>query len=88
MPRAPNRSKNAACGLTTATSGASASTAPRVNLSSPATSSPSPVPSGPPAAGGGGTAGLQDTVLFEVGGAAMLIGLGGIAYRRRITRKR
>ena len=42
MPRLPKRSKNADCGLTTETYGATASTAPSANRSSPATSSPSP----------------------------------------------
>ena len=42
MPRLPNRSKNADCGLTTATYGATASTAVSANRSSPATSSVRP----------------------------------------------
>lgn len=43
------------------------------------------MPSGAPATGGGGTAGLEHDGLFSVGGALMLGGLGfaGIAYRRR-----
>ena len=41
-----------------------------------------------PATGGGGTAGLQDTTLFVIGGAAVLAGAGGIAYHRRATRSR
>jgi hypothetical protein len=45
-------------------------------------------PVGPPQAGGGGTAGLQDVSLFGVGGAAILIGVASLAYRRRLTRKR
>jgi hypothetical protein len=40
-----------------------------------------------PETGGGGTAGLQDGLLFGVGGAAVLAGLGALAYRRRVTRK-
>ena len=46
------------------------------------------VPAGAPATGGGGTAGLQDGVLFGLGGAAMLAGFGSLAYRRRLTRNR
>jgi hypothetical protein len=44
-------------------------------------------PAAAPETGGGGTAGLQDGVLFGVGGAAVLAGLGSLAYRRRVTRK-
>jgi hypothetical protein len=32
-------------------------------------------------------AGLQDGLLFGVGGAAVFIGLGALAYRRRLARK-
>ena len=42
MPREPNRSKNADCGLTAATWGASASAAPSANFSSPLTESVRP----------------------------------------------
>jgi hypothetical protein len=45
-------------------------------------------PTGAPQTGGGGTAGLQDGLLFGVGGAAMLAGLVSLAYRRRLTRSR
>jgi len=46
------------------------------------------IPAGAPATGGGGTAGLQDGVLFGIGGAAILAGIGSLAYRRRLTRTR
>ena len=46
------------------------------------------VPVGAPQTGGGGTAGLQDATLFAAGGAAILAGLGSLAYRRRLARKR
>jgi hypothetical protein len=46
------------------------------------------IPSGAPGAGGGGTAGLQDGLLFVAGAAAILAGAGGILYRRRLTRNR
>jgi hypothetical protein len=59
------------------------------------TVSPSPVPSttyyyptGAPATGGGGTAGLQDGLVFVLGGAAIAAGLGSLAYRRKFTRRR
>jgi hypothetical protein len=42
---------------------------------------------GPPATGGGGTAGLQDGLLFGLGGAAVLAGLASLVYRRRLTRR-
>jgi hypothetical protein len=38
--------------------------------------------------GGGGTAGFQDAGLAVVGGAAIVAGLGSIAYRRRMTKRR
>jgi hypothetical protein len=44
-------------------------------------------PSSAPETGGGGTAGLQDGVLFGIGGLAVLAGLGSLAYRRRLARK-
>ena len=44
-------------------------------------------PTVPPETGGGGTAGLQDGLLSGVGGGAVLIGLGTLAYRRRLARK-
>ena len=47
-----------------------------------------PVPSAPPATGGGGTAGFQDALLLGLGVAALLAGAGSLAYRRRLTRKR
>ena len=50
--------------------------------------SPSPVPDEAPVTGGGGTAGFQDAGLAVLGGAAIVAGLGGIAYRRRITKDR
>jgi hypothetical protein len=44
-------------------------------------------PTAAPQTGGGGTAGLQDGVLFGGGGLAVLAGLGTLAYRRRLSRK-
>ena len=59
------------------------------------TVSPSPVPTttyyyptGAPPTGGGGTAGLQDGLVFVLGGAAIAAGLGSLAYRRKFTRRR
>src|SRR5579875_785089 len=40
-------------------------------------------PSGAPATGGGSTAGVQDPVLFGLGGAALLAGVGVIGLGRR-----
>ena len=53
-----------------------------------ATQSASPVPVGAPSTGGGGTAGVQDILLFGLGGAALLAGAGSLAYRRRTLRDR
>ncbi len=44
-------------------------------------------PTAAPETGGGGTAGLQDGVLFGGGGLAVLAGIGTLAYRRRLSRK-
>jgi len=52
------------------------------------TPSESRIPSAAPVTGGGGTAGLQDGLLFVIGAAAILAGAGSIVYRRRLTRHR
>lgn len=57
-------------------------------VTAPATSSTSYVPPAAPVTGGGGTAGLQDGLLFVLGVAAILAGAGSIVYRRRLTRRR
>ncbi len=54
----------------------------------PATSSTTEIPTVAPPTGGGGTAGLQDALLFGLGAAAILAGAGSIVYRRRLTRHR
>jgi hypothetical protein len=76
-----------------------ATTSPSTSATTPTpattTVSPSPVPTttyyyptGAPATGGGGTAGLQDGLVFVLGGAAIAAGLGSLAYRRKFTRRR
>ena len=57
-------------------------------VTAPATSSTSYVPTAAPVTGGGGTAGLQDGLLFVLGTAAILAGAGSIVYRRWLTRRR
>ncbi|SRR5271165_4038439 len=57
-------------------------------VTAPATSSTSYIPTVAPVTGGGGTAGLQDGLLFGLGAAAILAGAGSIVYRRRLTRHR
>jgi len=52
------------------------------------TSSPGQVPTQAPITGGGGTAGFQNTLLLGLGAVAILVGAGGIAYRRRVSRHR
>jgi hypothetical protein len=52
-----------------------------------ATPASSEFPTAAPETGGGGTAGLQDGLLFGAGGAAVLAGFGALAYRRRLARK-
>lgn len=60
---------------------------------SPVTSTVPPVthtpvyPTAAPQTGGGGTAGLQDGLLFGIGGAAVLAGIGSLALRRRLARR-
>ena len=53
-----------------------------------ASASSTPYPTSPPSTGGGGTAGLQDGLLFGVGGAAVLLGAGSVAYRRKVIKSR
>jgi len=60
---------------------------PRTTPAASPHTTPPAVPVGPPSTGGGGTAGLQDVLLFGIGGAAVLAGLGSFAYRRKLTRQ-
>ena len=89
---------NASAG-THATTPSTHTTTPSTHTTTPTpaitTVSPSPVPTttyyyptGAPATGGGGTAGLQDGLVFVLGGAAIAAGLGSLAYRRKFTRRR
>lgn len=87
-----------------ASASASASTTPPTTTPSTSATTPSPAtttvsptasatttyyyPTGAPATGGGGTAGLQDSLVFVLGGAAIAAGLGSLAYRRKFTRRR
>ena len=74
----------------TATATATAAATPTVTrtVTATATSSTSEIPTAAPVTGGGGTAGLQDGLLFGLGAAAILAGAGSIVYRRRLTRHR
>ena len=76
----------------TATTTASATVTPIATVTetvtAPATSSTSYVPPAAPVTGGGGTAGLQDGLLFLLGAAAILAGAGSIVYHRWLTRRR
>jgi hypothetical protein len=78
---------------TTAPSSAPAThaTAPVTHTAAPATHTSAPVatlyPTAAPETGGGGAAGLQDGLLFGLGGLAVFAGLGSLAYRRRLARK-
>jgi hypothetical protein len=73
---------------------ASASSSPRpaetVTTTVTAAASPNSqsVPHGAADTGGGGTAGLQDTLLLVLGAGAILAGAGGLAYRRWLGRGR
>jgi hypothetical protein len=83
---------SSASATTSATRSASASASPsasrRTSPQPSSSPSPSPAPDGAPVTGGGATAGFQDAGLAVLGGAAIVAGLGSIAYRRRITRNR
>jgi hypothetical protein len=94
-------SSTATASSSTATASDSASASPRSTETVPPTPTPtpnthththqasaSPVPAAAPATGGGGTAGFQDTLLFGLGGAAILAGAGTMVYRRRVIRSR
>ena len=67
---------------------ATATATATVTITPGATASASKIPSAAPVTGGGGTAGLQDGMLFGVGAAAIVAGAGSIVYRRRLTRDR
>jgi hypothetical protein len=67
------------------------SSAPATHATAPVTHTSAPVaplyPTAAPETGGGGAAGLQDGLLFGIGGLAVFAGLGSLAYRRRLARK-
>lgn len=75
-----------ATATSTATATATATVTP--SPTPPPTTYYSPYPTAAPVTGGGGTAGFEDAGLAVLGGAAIAAGLGSIAYRRRITRRR
>jgi hypothetical protein len=66
----------------------SASPSPSPSASPSPSPSFSPIPTAAPVTGGGGTAGFQNAGLAVLGGAAIVAGLGSIAYRRRMTKRR
>jgi hypothetical protein len=78
----------AAASTATQTKPVSPSMSPSWTPSAVPTAPVTGVPTAPPATGGGGTAGLQDAVLFGIGGAAVLAGSGSIVYRLRGNKQR
>ena len=102
-PRGRPRPRSSASARSSATRRASASGSPRASAPAPGrrrrrttraarpSAAPAhstiPYPTAAPETGGGGTAGLQDGLLFGIGGAAVLAGIGFLAYRRRLARK-
>ena len=78
----------------TATKSPTATVSPAASATATARTSPTPsrsasaYPTAAPPTGGGGTAGVQDVLLFGLGGAAILAGAGSIVYRRKLTRDR
>ena len=79
-------------GVTSSSSTPSATVTPVATVTetvtAPATATTTVIPNTAPVTGGGGTAGLQDALLFGLGAAAILVGAGSIVYRRRLTRHR
>jgi hypothetical protein len=71
----------------TATRAAATPTEATRAAAAPAATATTLYPTAAPQTGGGGTAGLQDSLVFVVGGGAVLAGLGSLAYRRRLARK-
>jgi len=59
-----------------------------VTVTQTVTVPPSTIPPSAPVTGGGGTAGFQDTLVLVLGLAAILVGAGGLAYRRWLGRGR
>jgi hypothetical protein len=66
----------------------SASVSPSARPAATPSRSASSFPTAAPATGGGGTAGFQDALLLGLGGAAILVGTGSLAYRRKTVRNR
>jgi len=103
-PSGSSSESSSSSGTATSSASADASaststTTPSTHTTTPTptatTVSPSPVPTttyvyptGAPQTGGGGTAGLQDGLVFVLGGAAIAAGLGSLVYRRKFTRRR
>lgn len=94
---APGRGGASASGSPHASSSASSHASSSATAKPAHTGTPAPshssapatpaFPTAAPETGGGGTAGLQDGLLFGVGGLAVLAGFGALAYRRRLARK-
>lgn len=82
------RSTNSSSPRPSASSATRAAHTPTPQLTRSAGASSSHYPTMPPSTGGGGTAGLRDGLLFGVGGAAMLLGAGSLAYRRKVIKSR
>jgi cytoskeletal protein RodZ len=103
-PSGSSSESSSSSGTATSSASADASaststTTPSTHTTTPTptatTVSPSPVPTttyvyptGAPQTGGGATAGLQDGLVFVLGGAAIAAGLGSLVYRRKFTRRR
>lgn len=84
----PSSGQTTASGTSSASSTATPVATVTETVTAPATSSTIYVPTAAPVTGGGGTAGLQDGLLFVLGTAAILAGAGSIVYRRWLTRRR
>jgi len=86
-------SGHTATGTATGTPTNTATSTPTPTTTSPTAQPPTPTtttyyPTAAPQTGGGGTAGLQNGLAIGIGGTAIVAGLGGLAYRRKLTRRR
>ncbi len=72
----------------TATTSPTTPVSPTITVTVTTTPYYSQIPTAAPVTGGGGTAGLQDSVLFIIGGTAIVFGAGSFFYRKRLSKGR
>lgn len=80
---APSASASPKASPTGSPAGSPTATVTAAPSSAPAGSGAPSYPAAAPQTGGGGTSGLQDSLLFTVGGLAVVAGGGSLALRRK-----